>query len=66
MQTLHNNQNDLPEDDDEDIDFVLDELLFDSDLEEGVPMTPQKRSQNSAGGAAKKLLRSSGNAEPFM
>ena len=26
-------------------------------------MTPQKRSQNSAGGAAKKLLRSSGNAE---
>lgn len=59
-QALQNNFDDLPEDDEEDIDFVLDDLL-DSDWEEGSP-TPQRRIHHPPRGAAKMGLHTAAEA----
>ena len=59
-QALQNNFDDLPEDDEEDIDFVLDDLL-ESDREEGVP-TPQRRIHHPPRGAAKLALHTADEA----
>ena len=61
LQALQNDLEDLPEDDEEDLDFTLDELLgpMESDIDDAEP-TPAPHRQHGGKSAAKRASRQSG------
>ena len=61
LQALQNDLEDLPEDDEEDLDFTLDELLgpVESDIDDAEP-TPAPQKHYGGKSAAKRVSRQSG------